>query len=328
LETLFYVDRWWGEVTESRIGIVMVTYNSEGEIGASLDAALATGAEVVVVDNASGDGTIAEIGRRSVCLIANPANRGFAAAVNQGFAALNSSYVLLLNPDAVIQSGLEDLREACDLPGAGAAGGRLVGADGKPQAGFMVRRLPTPATLILEALLVNRIWPNNPWNRRYRGFGLDYSKRFPVEQPAGAFLMVRRAVWEGVGGFDEGFFPLWFEDVDFCHRLTSRGYRLYYVPEAVAKHTGGHSIPRIPVEMRQFYWYRSLLRYSARHFHPWSFRVVCLAVVTGSILRMMVELAFERSLQPLAVYGKVVRLASRCMVFGWGDEAVVSGPQI
>jgi GT2 family glycosyltransferase len=315
-------------VRQSRIGVVMVTYNSEAEIGASLDAALSTGAEVVVVDNASGDGTIAEIARRGVRLIANPANRGFAAAVNQGFMVLHSPYVLLLNPDAVIQAGLEDLREACDLPGAGAAGGRLVGIDGLPQTGFMVRQLPTALNLILEALLLNRIWPNNPSNRRYRGFGLDYSKRFPVEQPAGAFLMVRRAVWEEVGGFDEGFFPLWFEDVDFCRRLANGGYGLYYVPEAVAKHTGGHSIPRIAVEIRQFYWYRSLLRYSAKHFRPLSFRAVCLAVVTGSILRMMVELAFERSLQPMAVYGKVVRLASRCLVFGWGDEVVVSGPQI
>ena len=315
-------------MTQSEIGIVMVTYNSEAEIGPSLDAALATGAEVVVVDNASADGTISEAARRGVRLIENPRNRGFAAAVNQGFLVLHSPYVLLLNPDAVIQTGLEDLREACDLPGAGAAGGLLKSVDGQPQKGFMVRRLPTPLTLILEALLVNRIWPNNPANRRYRGLDLDYSIRLPVEQPAGAFLMVRRSVWQELGGFDEGYFPLWFEDVDFCRRMADRGYRLYYVPNAVAKHTGGHSVPRIPVEIRQFYWYRSLLRYSARHFHSWSFRAVCLAVVTGSILRMMAELAYERSLQPLAVYGKVVRLASRCLVFGWGDGVVVSGPQI
>jgi N-acetylglucosaminyl-diphospho-decaprenol L-rhamnosyltransferase len=315
-------------VTGTRIGIVMVTYNSEAEVGASLDAALATGAEVVVVDNASADHTIAEVARRGVRLIANQANRGFAAAVNQGFGVLNSPYVLLLNPDAVIQTGLENLREACDLPGAAGAGGRLVGMDGESQRGFMVRQFPTALTLILEALLLNRIWPNNPENRRYRALGLDYSKRCTVDQPAGAFLMVKRAVWQEVGGFDEGFFPLWFEDVDFCRRLFGRGYRLYYVPEAVAKHTGGHSIPRIAVEMRRFYWYRSLLRYSAKHFHRWSFRAVCLAVATGSVLRMIAESAFDRSLKPLAVYGKVVRLASRCLMFGWGDEGFVSGPQI
>src|ERR1035438_8091500 len=101
----------------SDIGIIIVTYNSAAEIGACLDAALASGADTVVVDNASGDGTIAEVARRGVRLIANSENRGFAAAVNQGFSVLNSPYVLLLNPDAILQGGLEALREACCLPG-------------------------------------------------------------------------------------------------------------------------------------------------------------------------------------------------------------------
>ncbi|HTS24759.1 MAG TPA: glycosyltransferase family 2 protein [Bryobacteraceae bacterium] len=311
----------------SAIGIVIVTYNSETEIGACLDAAIATGAEVVVVDNASTDGTKTEIARRGVRLIANPSNRGFAAAVNQGFLALNSTYILLLNPDAVIQSGLESLRRACDLPRAGAAGGRLLGLDGDPQTGFMVRRLPTPPALILEALLLNRLWPRNPVNRRYRALDLDCSAPCAVQQPAGAFFMVRRDVWQELGGFDEGFFPLWFEDVDFCRRMLDRGYVAHYVPQAVSKHTGGHSIARIAVEMRQFYWYRSLLRYSARHFNPFSFRVVCLAVLTGALLRMLAETIWTGSLKPLVVYGKVVRLAGRCSVFGWRD-GVVSGPHI
>jgi N-acetylglucosaminyl-diphospho-decaprenol L-rhamnosyltransferase len=90
----------------SEIGIVIVTYFSEREIGACLDAAVASGAEVVVVDNASGDGTVREVARRpGARLIANRSNRGFAAAVNQGIQALNSPYVLLLNPDAVLWKG-------------------------------------------------------------------------------------------------------------------------------------------------------------------------------------------------------------------------------
>ena len=235
------------------IGIIIVTYNSAAEIGACLDAALATGAEMVVVDNASQDGTIAEVAPPRCAADRQSENRGFAAAVNQGFAALKSPYVLLLNPDAVILSSLEPLRQACDLPGAAGAGGRLVDADGHPQIGFMVRRLPTPAALILEALLLNRIWPDNPVNRRYRAWIWTSSSRSAVEQPAGAFLMVRRAVWQELGGFDEGFFPLWFEDVDFCRQSGEIGdISLYYVPEAVAKHTGGHSIPQLSVEMRRF----------------------------------------------------------------------------
>ena len=312
----------------SDIGIVIVTYNSEADIGASLDAVMHTGADVVVVDNASSDGTVAEIARRGVRLIANSTNRGFAAAANQGFAVLTSPYILLLNPDSVLQTGLEALREACGLPGAAAAGGTLLNPDGHPQIGFMVRRLPTAMMLISESLGWNRVWPGNPANRRYRALDLDYSKLQEVEQPAGAFLMVRRAVWHELGGFDEGFFPLWFEDVDFCRRLIDRRYRVFFVPEAVAKHTGGHSISNLTVEMRQVYWYCSLLRYSARHFRRVAFRAICLAVTAGSFPRVMVETIGSRSLKPIAAYGKVVRLASRCFLSGWGGGSVGSSSQI
>jgi N-acetylglucosaminyl-diphospho-decaprenol L-rhamnosyltransferase len=299
------------------IGIIIVTYNSAAEIGACLDAALASGADIVVVDNASSDGTIAEVAKRGVRLIANSENRGFAGGVNQGFAVLNSPYVLLLNPDAVIQTSLEPLREACDLRDSAGGGGKLVDPAGQPQTGFMVRGLPTATTLALEALLLNRIWPGNPVNRHYRCLDLDVSSRSTVEQPAGAFFMVRRAVWQELGGLDETFFPLWFEDVDFCRRVRDRGFTLQYVPEAVAKHTGGHSVPRLPLEMRLIYWYRSLLRYSAKYFRPFAFRAVCLAVVTGSFLRGIAESASHRSLRPLSAYGKVAGLAARCLFCGF-----------
>jgi GT2 family glycosyltransferase len=308
------------------IGIVIITYNSEPEIGGCLDAAMATGAEVIVVDNASVDGTIAEVRKRNANMIANPVNRGFAAAANQAFALLNCPYVLLLNPDAVIQGSLLPLRKACDLPGAGGAGGKLLGRDGLPQRGFMVRRLPTPAALILEVLLLNRLWPGNPVNRRYRGLDWDISELTEVEQPAGAFLMLRREVWHQLGGFDEGFYPLWFEDVDLCRRMIDRGYHLYYVPDAVAKHTGAHSIERLPVELRRFYWYCSLLRYSAKHFRPVSRRALCLAVIAGAFLRLIGGPALESTRQSTAAFRKVVRLASRCLIYGWRDEAVVTGP--
>ena len=310
----------------SSIGVVIVTYNSALEIGACLDALGDSGATVVVVDNASSDGTVAVVRKRGTELVANSMNRGFAAAVNQGFAVLNCEFVLVLNPDSILQSGLEALREACALPGAGAAGGQLVGADGNPQIGFMVRRFPTVAAFALESLLLNRFWPTNPVNRKYRALDLDYAVRLEVEQPAGAFLMIRRSVWEELGGFDEGFYPLWFEDVDFCRRAAELGYRIYYEPRGVAKHTGAHSISHLTVEMRQFYWYRSVLRYCAKHFHRRAQRVVCLAIVTGSLLRLPVELASCRSLKPLAVCGKVIRLAGRCLVFGWRDSVVVSSP--
>lgn len=308
----------------SEVGIVIVTYNSGCEIGACLDAALASRAEVLVVDNASSDGTLAEVARRGAHVIANSSNRGFAAAVNQGFAALRCPYILLLNPDVVIATGLEALRQACDLPRAAGAGGFLVDRQGWPQTGFMVRRLPTVPALIMEALVLNRILPNNPVNRRYRALDMDYRRRSAVEQPAGAFLMVRRAVWEELGGLDEAYWPLWFEDVDLCRRAADRGYLWYFVPEAVGKHTGAHSISRIKVEMRLLYWYGNLLRYAARHFSALGFRAVSLAVTTGLVLRFTAELAFFRN-PNMAGYGKAVRFASRCALFGWPDRVIWFG---
>lgn len=306
----------------AEIGIVIVTYNSAREIGDCLGAATASGADVVVVDNASTDGTQDEVRRRGVRLIANSENVGFAAAVNQGFIVLNCPYVLLLNPDAVLKSDLKPLCEACSLPHTAGAGGRLLDAEGRPQVGFMARQLPTPAALVLEALLLNRVCPNNPVNRRYRGLGRDYAYRMEVEQPAGALLMIRRDVWLELGGFDERFHPLWFEDVDFCRRAIDRGYRFYYEPAAVAKHTGAHSIGSLSLEMRRFYWYRSLLKYSAKHFRPKAFRAICLAVASGSVLRGVIEAVREGRFKPTAGFGKVVRLAVRC--FWHGPEAIHS----
>src|SRR4051794_37853037 len=118
------------------IGVVIVTYNSGAVIGACLDAVLPTGAEIVVVDNASTDNTRAEVERREVRLIPNSMNRGFAGAINQGFAVLRQTHVLMLNPDAVLLSGLDRLREACDLPGSAGAGGKLVDVRGSAQVGF------------------------------------------------------------------------------------------------------------------------------------------------------------------------------------------------
>ena len=295
----------------ARVGIVIVTFNSASCIGGCLEAVSRIRADLLVVDNASSDATVREVTRCGVRILTNSQNRGFAAAVNQGIANVEGEYLLILNPDAFFIAGLDAMVAACELPGIAGAGGKLLGSDGEPQAGFMIRRFPTVASLVLEALVLNRVWPNNPVNRRYRCMDVDYSVRSIAEQPAGAFLMIRRDVWRQLGGFDEAFYPLWFEDVDFCKRVFDAGYRLYYVPEAVAKHTGGHSIPKISVEMRQKYWYGSLLRYTAKHFRPSQTRVVCLAVMAGSAMRMVIESLLDRSFSPVGAYSRVTRLACR-----------------
>jgi len=297
----------------SRVAIVVVTYNSASVIGACLDAlrnaALQSlDAEIVVVDNSSQDNSRDEVVRRGIRLIANKTNVGFAAAVNQGVRATTAPLVLLLNPDAVLVGGLDALEAEFLNPETGAAGGLLTDSGGAPQAGFMVRNLPHPAALILEVLGINSLFPRNPVNWHYRCLGISPVTAAFVEQPAGAFLMFPRDVWEQLGGFDERFFPLWFEDVDFCARIKQAGFRLRYNPVAVAKHTGAHSIGNLPLEIRERYWYGNLLKYAAKHYPPIAFGSVCLAVAFGAVLRA-VRVYPRYGFNAVVVYGAVCRLA-------------------
>ena len=291
-----------------RVGAVIVTYNSRACVGRAVDSCLREGLEVVVVDNASEDGTADAIaGRPDVKLVRNLENRGFAAAVNQGFRRLDNEYVLLLNPDAELITSCAAMER--ELLEAGAAGGMLIGPDGRPQAGFTVRRFPTPTVLALEVLGINRLWRGNPANRRYRCLDLNLNAGSDVDQPAGAFLMVRREAWDRAGGFDEQFFPVWFEDVDFCFRLKQAGYRIRYTPQAVARHEGGHSVRAIPDQASRLYWYGSLLRYVCKHFRAGQRRAVCSAVASGGVLRMFASVLLDRNVHAIAVYARVIRLA-------------------
>ncbi len=301
----------------SESGIVIVAWNAEAEIGACLDAALRFSSDIVVVDNASSDGTVDEVrARPAVRLIANSVNRGFAAAANQGIQSLDCPFVLLLNPDARLETPLDALVDACREPDVAAAGGRLIDLQGNPQAGFLVRRFPTGWTLSFEALGVNRLLPFNPVNRRYRALDLDSEQAAEVEQPAGALLMLRRDAWQALGGFDEGFHPLWFEDVDYAQRARKRGYRLRYVPSAVARHRGGYSSRLLQWDQRQVYWYANLLKYAAKHLSGTATRCVAASVLLGVVPRTVAGMLGERSLRPLPVCGKLMQLAVRRLMSG------------
>jgi len=295
----------------ARVAIVIVTYNSAAEIGGCLDALAGLSendAEVLVVDNGSADGTRDEVAARNVTLIANQTNAGFAAALNRGVRATTSPLVLSLNPDAHLRRGLDAMTAQMEKPGTGAVGGMLVGEDGNPQAGFMARNLPTPATLIFEILGINRLFPENQLNWHYRCLGVDPMNVSVVDQPAGAFLMFSRAAWEAVGGFDERFWPVWFEDVDFCARIKTAGFCTYYHPAAIAKHSGSHAVGRLQLENRERYWYGSLLEYAAKHYRSSAFRTTCAAVAVGAVVRAV--WGFPRNgFKAFAVYGGIVGLA-------------------
>ena len=252
-----------------RTDIVIVTYNSGEVIGAclrSLGGVPEGGGSVTVVDNASQDETRPVVRQFDwVQLIESESNLGFAGGVNLGAQRGSGRYILLLNPDtALLSPDLSRLESECEE--FGVASGLLVDQAGNPQAGFFARRLPTPIALAFEALGLNRLWPSNPVNRRYRC--LDLSGREPafVEQPPGAFLMVRRDVWTELGGMDESFYPVWFEDADLCRRALDRGYRIRFTPDCSVVHQGGHSVLHVDESVRGLLRHGSLLRYGANHF--------------------------------------------------------------
>jgi N-acetylglucosaminyl-diphospho-decaprenol L-rhamnosyltransferase len=280
-------------------GIVVVTHNSAGFLAACLESALEHSRDVVVVDNLSADGTCAVASRYPVQLIANQENRGFAAAVNQGVRALATEFILLLNPDARLLSPLATMVDRARQPGVGAVGGRLLNEDGTDQTGFSIRRFPTPWLLIFECLGINRVWAGNPLNRRYRALDADLSASQQAEQPAGAFLLFPRAVWQALHGFDERFHPLWFEDVDFLRRASNAGYEIWYEASARAAHAGAHSLKTLQPSHRQQFWYGNLLRYAARHFRPdLMVRLVAASVLVGLGIRKLVAWASTGGGQP------------------------------
>ena len=235
--------------------------------------------ELIVVDNGSdgGPGELAA-GRSNVRVLDPGRNLGFAAAVNRGAAESGADLVLILNPDAAPQPGaLEALVQGIESrPGAAGLAPRLVGADGRSQAAWQLRRLPGFGTLVGYCCFVEPATAPAP------------PAGAPVEQPAACALLLRRAAFENAGGMDERFWPAWFEDVDLARRLADRGERVLYWPEAVFRHGLGGSVPRLGYGGFLAAYYRNLDRYARRH-HGRGAALLLRVVLTGAaVMRILV----------------------------------------
>ena len=274
--------------------VLVVTHNSAAYLERCLRAISAQdNREVLVVDNASTDDgvTIARAAGNSIRVIANPQNLGFAAAVNQAVRLSQSPIFVILNPDTIAMPGaLDELLRCFADTSVGAAGGALCDPNDRPQKGFQVRRFPSLLAMLSEVLVLNRIWRQNPWNRSYRCHDLDDSRPQFVDQPAGACLAVRREAWDSIGGFDESFYPVWFEDVDFCRRLANRGWKIAYWPDARFTHAGGHSVSKLPFRDKQAFWYGNMLRYFSKHHGRLKTAVLRAGILAGLALRSLASL--------------------------------------
>lgn len=225
----------------SRAAIVTVTYESESCIGALLESVRrheGSDTEVVVVDNASRDGTreLIERGFAWVRVLPQARNLGFAAAVNHGVAATTAEYVMLLNPDGVLTEGvLSDLADfMAGDPSLGAVGPKVLHPDGTLQASC--RRFPTMwSGLFNRTSLLTRLLPSNALSGDYLMADFDHASTLDVDWLSGAALMLRREAFERVGGMDQAYF-IYFEDVDLCQRLHRAGFRVVYYPHVSVVH--------------------------------------------------------------------------------------------
>ena len=254
-------------------GAVVVHWRSEKHLGRLLGSWPLT-VPLVVVDNSSslGSSTLESEATPSSAVVVDPGrNLGFGAGADRGVEELvrrwpGLEWVLILNPDAVPLPGAIDALEAAmgdgDAIFADAAGlvPALEGADGASQCAWQLQPLPAARHLWLQTLFLGgRRGPRQP-----PAAGTD------VGQPAAAALALRLRELRAVGGFGEGYFPAWFEDVDLARRYADAGHVMRYVPAARFEHAMGGSVPSLGYGPFLWIYYRHLVRYLGRHHAgPW-----------------------------------------------------------
>ena len=223
-----------------------------------------SGTDVLVVDNASSDGSAAMVQDRFpwVQLIENKDNVGFATASNQGIRYTQGRYVLLLNSDTQVRPGaLDALVGFMEVtPQAGATGPRLLNADGSLQPSC--HPLPTPGREFWRLFFLDRIWrratyPMHRW---------DATAPRQVDVIQGACLLLRRDALTQVGLLDEQYF-MYSEEVDLCFRLAQAGWERWWVPGAEVIHFGGQSTRQM-AEAMYLQLYRSKVQFYRKHGSP------------------------------------------------------------
>jgi hypothetical protein len=238
--------------------VIVVSWNTRDLLADCLASvrAHAPGAEQVVVDNGSEDGSAAMVRERhpEAVLVENRSNRGFARAVNQGIDRATRPVVVLLNPDAVLTAGaIPALLDALQSdPAIGVAGAQLLDADGTRQHSF--DNFPSLATECLNKSLMRRLFPG-----RFPDKSRELASVTDVESVIGACLAVPRAAIEKVGPLNERYF-VFLEETDWCLRMKRAGLRVVHVPAAKVTHLQGRAKAKRPVLARIEYL-RSLFLY-------------------------------------------------------------------
>jgi N-acetylglucosaminyl-diphospho-decaprenol L-rhamnosyltransferase len=230
----------------AKVAAITVSYGSIGVLPAllaSIPAASGSPVQLLVADNKPGDDDNAatltsQYGGTYVPL---KTNVGYGGAINAAARTLPESieWILVVNPDVVLRPGSIDTLTSAgeEDPAIGSVGPLTLTSDGEVYAS--ARSVPSLRTGVGHALFAN-LWLDNPWTRAYRNDTTAQPVRRDAGWLSGACVLVRRSVFDALGGFDEGYF-MYFEDVDLGYRLGKAGYRNVYEPAAVVTHTGAHS---------------------------------------------------------------------------------------
>ncbi|MBI5033443.1 MAG: glycosyltransferase family 2 protein [Chloroflexi bacterium] len=219
--------------------------------------------EIIVVDNNSQDGTIEMLRSEfpSVCLIANASNFGFAKPVNQAIQRSQGRYVLLLNNDTlVLENALDQLIAYADAhPEIGICGPKVLNRDGSLQKQCR-RSFATPWDLFCYFSGLATIFPKSSLFARYLMTYKGENEIHAADAISGSCMLIRRAVLDQIGLFDERFFA-YQEDADFCFRAKRAGWQIYYYPPAQIIHYASHGGSRVNPYRSIFEWHRSYFLY-------------------------------------------------------------------
>ena len=278
-----------------KLSIVIVNYNVkyflEQCLHTAIKAASKLSSEIIVVDNDSVDGSCQMVEEKfpEVILIANKENVGFSKANNQAIRITKSEYILLLNPDTVVEEDcfLKIVAFMDKTPDAGGLGVKMIDGKGRflPES---KRGLPTPEVAFWKMSGVSSLFPRSKRFGRYHLGYLNNDQIHEVEVLAGAFMLLRRKTLEKVGLLDEDYF-MYGEDIDLSYRITKGGYKNYYFSETTIIHYKGESTKKGSINYVKVF-YNAMIIFAGKHFSKGNARQFTILIKLAIYLRALLSL--------------------------------------
>jgi GT2 family glycosyltransferase len=272
------------------VSIIVVNYNTRDILRDCLDSvykqAKIIECEVIVIDNASRDGSVEMIKNffPQVILIENPINRGFAAANNQGIRVAKGEYMLLLNSDTILLDNAvkKSVEFADSHERAGIVGCRVLNRDGTLQPTCFM--FPSLLNLVLLVSCLNKLFYRSRFFGREQMTWWDRMDEREVDVVTGCFMLVRREGVRDVGLLDEQYF-MYGEETDWCYRFKKKNWKVFYTPVPEIVHIGGcsssHIKPKMILQLRG-----SILLFFKKHYGQMSYRLACFLTSCFFLCRM------------------------------------------